>query len=73
MSAYLQNLTIRLAQGVGRLPQQVRQRHIDYFLAAQQPDGGFAGREGGSEHHFRGAKGDDGFNAKTQGQSSTSI
>ena len=52
MSAYLQNLTIRLAQGVGRLPQQVRQRHIDYFLAAQQPDGGFAGREGGSDLYY---------------------
>jgi len=52
MSAYLQNLTIRLAQGVGRLPEETRQLHTDYFLAAQQPDGGFAGREGGSDLYY---------------------
>ena len=52
MSAYLQNLTIRLAQGVGRLPEQTRQIHTDYFLSAQQPDGGFAGREGGSDLYY---------------------
>ena len=52
MSVYLQNLTVRLAEGVGRLPESVRQRHTDYFLAAQQPDGGFAGREGGSDLYY---------------------
>ena len=52
MSAYLQNLTIRLAQGVGRLPEATRQLHTDYFLAAQQSDGGFAGREGGSDLYY---------------------
>lgn len=52
MSAYLQNLTIRLAEGVGRLSEETRQKHTDYFLAAQQPDGGFAGREGGSDLYY---------------------
>ena len=52
MSAYLQNLTVRLAEGVGRLDESTRQRHTDYFLAAQQPDGGFAGREGGSDLYY---------------------
>ncbi len=52
MSAYLQNLTIRLAEGVGRLPEETREIHTRYFLAAQQPDGGFAGREGGSDLYY---------------------
>lgn len=52
MSAYLQNLTVRLAEGVGRLSEETRQVHTDYFLAAQQPDGGFAGREGGSDLYY---------------------
>jgi geranylgeranyl transferase type-2 subunit beta len=52
MSAYLQNLTVRLAEGVGRLSEETRQIHTDYFLAAQQPDGGFAGREGGSDLYY---------------------
>ena len=52
MSAYLQNLTIRLAQGVGKLPDSVRQMHVDYFLAAQRPDGGFGGREGESDLYY---------------------
>ena len=52
MSAYLQNLTIRLAQGVGSLPEPVRQLHANYFLAAQRPDGGFGGREGESDLYY---------------------
>jgi geranylgeranyl transferase type-2 subunit beta len=49
---YLQNLTLRLADGLGRLPDAVRQRHADYLLAAQQADGGFAGREGPSDLYY---------------------
>jgi geranylgeranyl transferase type-2 subunit beta len=52
MSIYLQQLTVRLSEGVGRLPEQTRQIHTDYFLAAQQADGGFAGREGGSDLYY---------------------
>jgi len=52
VSAYLQNLTIRLAAGVGQLPSSLRQKHTDYFLAAQQDDGGFGGREGESDLYY---------------------
>ena len=52
MSIYLQQLTVRLAEGVGRLSDEARKRHTDYFLAAQQSDGGFAGRQGGSDLYY---------------------
>jgi geranylgeranyl transferase type-2 subunit beta len=52
MSIYLQQLTVRLAEGVGRLSDETRKRHTDYFLAAQQADGGFAGRQGGSDLYY---------------------
>lgn len=52
MSVYLQQLTIRLAGGIGLLPEAVRQRHTSYFLAAQQDDGGFRGRDGESDLYY---------------------
>ena len=52
MSVYLQNLTVRLAQGVGKLSPETRELHKNYFLSAQQPDGGFSGREGGSDLYY---------------------
>ncbi len=52
MSIYLQELTVRLAEGLGRLPAKQRQRHADYLVAAQQNDGGFAGRMGGSDLYY---------------------
>ena len=52
MSAYLQQLTMRLAAGLGALPDQQRDVHTKYFLDAQQPDGGFAGRMGGSDLYY---------------------
>lgn len=52
MSVYLQNLTIRLAAGVGQLSEETRQRHTAYFLSAQREDGGFGGREGGSDLYY---------------------
>lgn len=52
MSIYLQELTIRLAEGLGKLSEDVRNRHSDYFKLAQQPDGGFAGRMGGSDLYY---------------------
>jgi len=54
MSSYLQNLTIRLATGVADLPNAVRRRHSAFLLAAQRPDGGFAGREGASDLYYTG-------------------
>ena len=52
MSNYLQNLTLRLAEGLSRVPADTRDRHAAYLLSAQQPDGGFAGRMGGSDLYY---------------------
>jgi geranylgeranyl transferase type-2 subunit beta len=52
LSNYLQNLTVRLAEGIGRLPAEQVNRHANYLRAAQQPDGGFAGRMGGSDLYY---------------------
>ncbi|MCI0358443.1 MAG: terpene cyclase/mutase family protein [Planctomycetaceae bacterium] len=52
--AYLQELTIRLAVGLAALPADARTRHSRYLLAAQREDGGFAGREGGSDLYYTG-------------------
>jgi geranylgeranyl transferase type-2 subunit beta len=51
---YLPRLTTRLADGVARLPEEVRARHAAYLRAAQRPDGGFAGREGESDLYYTG-------------------
>ena len=52
MSQYLQQLTIQLSQGIGRLPESTRELHTKYLLSAQQPDGGFRGREGESDLYY---------------------
>jgi len=52
MSAYLQDLTLRLASGISQLPAEQRDRHARYLKAAQQEDGGFAGRMGGSDLYY---------------------
>lgn len=49
---YLVELTIRLGEGIGKLPASVREKHAEYFLGAQRPDGGFAGREGPSDLYY---------------------
>ena len=54
MPAYLEQLTIRLAGGIGELPEETRARHTQYIRAAQQTDGGFTGREGGSDLYYTG-------------------
>src|SRR5262245_7560679 len=51
---YLPRLTTRLADGVSRLPAEVRARHAAYLQAAQNSDGGFSGREGGSDLYYTG-------------------
>ena len=51
---YLPRLTARLAEGVSRLPDEVRARHAAYLQRAQNPDGGFSGREGGSDLYYTG-------------------
>lgn len=52
MSIYLQQLTVRLASGIGKLPESQRALHTRYFLDAQRDDGGFAGRIGGSDLYY---------------------
>jgi geranylgeranyl transferase type-2 subunit beta len=51
---YLTRLTTRLLDGVERLPEELRQRHARYLLDAQNADGGFSGREGGSDLYYTG-------------------
>lgn len=51
---YLTRLTMRLLDGVERLPEAVRERHAKYLLGAQNPDGGWSGREGGSDLYYTG-------------------
>ncbi len=49
MTPYLQNLTFRLADAVGRLTETDRQQHAKFIRKQQRTDGGFAGREGESD------------------------
>jgi geranylgeranyl transferase type-2 subunit beta len=51
---YLARLTARLLEGVERLPPDLRDRTVAYLRAAQNPDGGFSGREGGSDLYYTG-------------------
>lgn len=52
--SYLADLTMRLTLGAGQLPGELRARHIAYLLSRQQDDGGFGGREGGSDPYYTG-------------------
>ncbi len=54
MISYMQELTVRLATGIGELPEPLRERHCQFLRRAQRPDGGFAGREGGSDLYYTG-------------------
>src|SRR5438046_3826739 len=51
---YLPRLNARLADAVARLPDATRARHSAYLRAAQNSDGGFSGREGGSDLYYTG-------------------
>ncbi len=51
---YLPRLNARLADGLARLSDSVRRRHADYLASVQNPDGGFSGREGGSDLYYTG-------------------
>lgn len=52
MPGYLEQLSLRLARGIERLPEAWRQSHAGYLLAAQRADGGFPGREGPSDLYY---------------------
>jgi geranylgeranyl transferase type-2 subunit beta len=51
---YLPRLNARLADAIARLPETTRQRHGAYLQASQNADGGFSGREGGSDLYYTG-------------------
>jgi geranylgeranyl transferase type-2 subunit beta len=51
---YLTRLTTRLLEGIERLPAEQRERNVQYLREAQNPDGGFSGREGGSDLYYTG-------------------
>jgi geranylgeranyl transferase type-2 subunit beta len=49
---YLEDLTLRLATGIGTLPEELQKIHVDYFQSAQREDGGFAGRDQASDLYY---------------------
>ncbi len=51
---YLQNLTTRLSAGLARQAEDYRSRHAQYLKSFQNEDGGFSGREGGSDLYYTG-------------------
>jgi geranylgeranyl transferase type-2 subunit beta len=54
MSTYLQDLNDRIAAGIARLPDGLRQRQARYLAGKQNPDGGFPGRDGESDLYYTG-------------------
>lgn len=52
--AYLMRLGTRLATGLSRMDVERKQRHRDFILSQQMPDGGFRGREGDSDLYYTG-------------------
>ncbi len=52
--SYLGNLTFRLTAGALQLPDDFRQRPPLTWPPASAPDGGFAGRQGGSDLYYTG-------------------
>ena len=52
--SYLTRLNTRLTDGLARLPDEFRARQASFLSATQNPDGGFSGREGGSDLYYAG-------------------
>jgi geranylgeranyl transferase type-2 subunit beta len=50
--SYLERLTIHLTAGAALLPISVVDKHLTYLLHKQLPDGGWSGREGGSDLYY---------------------
>ena len=50
--SYLLRLTNRLASELRRLDHERAARHVNFILRFQKADGGFAGREGGSDLYY---------------------
>jgi geranylgeranyl transferase type-2 subunit beta len=51
---YLEQLTLRLLEGIQRQPPEERARHASFLRGWQNADGGFPGREGGSDLYYTG-------------------
>lgn len=49
---YLERLTIQLTAGAALLEETVVKPHLDFVLRSQQSDGGWGGREGGSDLYY---------------------
>ncbi len=49
---YLPRLTSRLADGLARIDPERREKHTRYLTEAQNADGGWSGREGGSDLYY---------------------
>jgi geranylgeranyl transferase type-2 subunit beta len=49
---YLVRLAERLANGLSRMEEPRRERHRSFIVSRQQSDGGFGGREGGSDLYY---------------------
>lgn len=54
MEPYLTRLTVQLIDGIEKLPGEVQARHTEYIRTKQQSDGGWPGREGGSDLYYTG-------------------
>src|SRR3954447_4015041 len=54
LEPYLQRLTARLVDGVDLLGPEFRERHARWLVSRQNADGGFSGREGGSDLYYTG-------------------
>src|SRR5262249_2343558 len=52
--SYLPDLTTRLANGLDVLPADFRARHAAFIQNVQAADGGFPGRQGGSDLYYTG-------------------
>ena len=52
--SYLFQLANRLASGLSSFEEARKERHCQFILSAQMPDGGFRGREGDSDLYYTG-------------------
>jgi geranylgeranyl transferase type-2 subunit beta len=49
---YLTRLILRIANGLEGLSPERRNKHVDFLRSMQQADGGFSGRQGGSDLYY---------------------
>ncbi|MEX0703523.1 MAG: prenyltransferase/squalene oxidase repeat-containing protein [Planctomycetales bacterium] len=49
---YLLRLAARLGRGLERMPAGRRERHREFIMSQQMPDGGFSGRDGQSDLYY---------------------